>query len=128
MDCICTAIGCGSLPPDIKILANVKNAAEGVFTDYEINAFYLIRTTDKFEIIDSIEMDFQSIQGILDYNRYFTVSQNLFDTFEDMRLCKFFKVSGWLMRLLRVQTFSKAWISGSENSSPTQPSLKRMSD
>jgi len=67
MDCICTAIGCGSLPPDIKILANVKNAAEGVFTDYEINAFYLIRTTDKFEIIDSIEMDFQSIQGILDY-------------------------------------------------------------
>ncbi|MCH8317409.1 MAG: hypothetical protein IIA88_02755 [Bacteroidetes bacterium] len=84
-NCICTEKGCPCPELTVSIQANVENYALGEFSEEEINEFYLIRTSQTFEIIDSIKMNFGYMAGNVDYNRYYWINQHTFNDFDDFR-------------------------------------------
>ncbi len=83
--CNCTNEPCPCIPFTISIYANVNNAAEGSFATKEIDYFYLVRTTENYELMDSMKMNFQDIFTSEDYNKIFRFSAESYSNINDIR-------------------------------------------
>lgn len=81
----CTKRGCPCPELIITIEANVDNNMDGSYTEQEIDDFYLIRTDESFETIDSVKLEFDTIGGMVDYNRFYRIYQNTFSDFKNFR-------------------------------------------
>lgn len=87
--CICTKRGCPCPELIISIRANDENSTNqesGKYTKKEIDSFYLIRTDKNFTKIDSTKLSFGFMAGNnLNYNRLYSLSQNSFPDFKNLR-------------------------------------------
>lgn len=86
--CNCTTRGCPCLELFISLQANVDNNIEGNFTEQDINDFYLFRTNDNYEIIDSLKINFKESSND-NYNRFFWITASLYSDTTDLRQYNF---------------------------------------
>ena len=83
--CNCTNEPCPCYPFTISVYANANNSADGSFATEEMNWFYLLRTNQNYQSIDSIKMDFTDLYSSQDYNRVFQFSAETYTNVTDIR-------------------------------------------
>jgi uncharacterized lipoprotein YehR (DUF1307 family) len=83
--CDCTSEPCPCFPFTISVFANANNSAEGSFATKEIDEFYLYRTNENYQTIDSVKIKFTDLFSNADYNKIYRFSSESFTNVEDIR-------------------------------------------
>lgn len=83
--CDCTSEPCPCFPFTISVYANANNSAEGSFATDEMSEFYLLRTNENFDVIDSLKIDFQDLYTNPEYNKVFRFSAEFYNNIIDIR-------------------------------------------
>lgn len=83
--CDCTNESCPCFPFTISLYANANNSAEGSYATSEMDGFYLLRTTQDYQLIDSIKINFEDLYSSIDYNKIFRFSSETYNNVSDIR-------------------------------------------
>ena len=83
--CDCTNESCPCFPFTISLYANANNSAEGSYATSEMDGFYLLRTTQDYQLIDSIKINFEDLYSSIDYNRIFQFSADTYTNITDIK-------------------------------------------
>ena len=83
--CDCTNEPCPCFPFTISVYANANNAAEGSFATSEMSDFHLLRTTENYQLIDSIKITFTDLFSSQEYNKVYRFSAETFSNIVDIR-------------------------------------------
>ncbi len=83
--CDCTSEPCPCFPFTISVYANANNSAEGSFATKEMDEFYLLRTTENYQTLDSLKIKFTDLFSNANYNKIYRFSAETFTGITDIR-------------------------------------------
>ncbi len=83
--CDCTSEPCPCFPFTISVYANSNNDAEGSFATKEMEEFYLFRTNENYQTIDSVKMQFADLYSSANYNKIYRFSSETFSNISDIK-------------------------------------------